>query len=198
MNDTADRPLPCVSAVAVGAVSAFGFGEDAYRAAVSGEPARIAVGPDATLAAAGLLRPVAARAPAALPLRALDLASIKAVSITDAATLFDDRAAALLACAMDQLVTSLDDVRPGWRASRIAVALATSSGGMLSAERFFALRAAGTSPSDLAPVARPPTYCAPITDVLSAYGRAGAPRADRPLRRRPGPALPRPAVVRAP
>lgn len=187
MND-ADRPLPCASVVAIGAVSAFGLGADATRAAVLGEPARVAVGVDAALSAAGLLRPVAARAPAALPICARPRSSagpdgshdsplIEADPITSSgASPFEDRAAALLACAMDQLTRDLDGARPGWRAGRLGVALGTSSGGMLSAERFFALRAAGADAATLAPVARRATYFAPMDDVLGAFGLGATPR----------------------
>lgn len=154
-----DRPLPCASVIAAGAVSALGHGADAYRAAEAGRPARIAWTVDETLAAAGLQRPLAARAPAAL----------------EGAPAFEDRAAALLACALDQLLRSLDERRPGWRAERIGVAMGTSSGGMLTAERFFAARAraiaAGSqADEDLAPLARRATYFAPMVDALAAHG----------------------------
>ncbi len=65
------------------------------------------------------------------------------------------------------MVRALDEHRPGWRAERIGIAMGTSSGGMLTAERFFAARAAG---KDLAPLARRATYFAPMVDVLAAYG----------------------------
>lgn len=147
---TADRPLPCASAVAIGAVSALGVGDDAFRAGEPGEGARVAWRADGALAAAGLVRPIAARAPAAL-----------------AGAAFEDRAASLLACALDQVVRSLDERRPGWRGERIGIAMGTSSGGMLTAERFFAARARG---EDLGPLARRATYSAPMRDALAAYG----------------------------
>src|SRR5262245_42882481 len=144
----ASSGLPCVRAVAIGAVSAFGVGIDACRAAVAGEAARVAVGPDPALAAAGLLRPIAGRAPADLAARTGSAA-------------FEDRATALLACALGQVVAALDAERPGWRGERLGVALGTSSGGMLSAERFFAARASGAfasgGPDALGPLARSAT-----------------------------------------
>lgn len=166
MSLVPERPLSCASAVAVGAVSAFGVGPDAYRAAIPGEPARVAVGRDAILAAAGLARPVAGRAP-----DHLESPSFQADrAMPDAAS--DDRARALLACAMDQLTRSLDATRPGWRGAKLGVALGTSSGGMLTATRYFAQRAAGASLADLAETARRATYFAPADDVLAQHGLA--------------------------
>ena len=161
MSEGEGPGLPCAQVLAVGAVSAFGIGADAYRAAVRGEPARVALGRDEALAAAGFLRPVAARAPSPLP---------SAAALGGAA--FDDRAAALLACAMDQVIRDLDDTRPGWRRDRVGVAMGTSSGGMLTAERFFAARAAKDPPDsdrpDLPALAKGATYFAPMDDVLAA------------------------------
>ena len=71
--------------IAAGAVSALGLGEDAYRAAEEGQPARVGIGRDAVLAEAGLGKPFAGRAPADLPGHA-----------------FHDRATSLLSCALDQ------------------------------------------------------------------------------------------------
>ncbi len=157
--------LPCASVLSVGAVSALGIGAEAYRAAMAGEPARVALGRDEALASAGFLRPIAARAPATLP---------PATALGGA--VFEDRATSLLACAMDQLVRGLDEVRPGWRDERLGIAMGTSSGGMLTAERFFAERAAGSRPEDLARFARSATYFAPMRDVLGAAGLARVPR----------------------
>lgn len=158
MSADADHGLPCAVAVAVGAVSAFGIGREAYHAGDPGEPARVAVGRDPALAEAGLVRPIAARAPTDL----LGASSEKS-------PVFEDRAAALLASAMGQLVATLDAVRPRWRDARLGVALGTSSGGMISAERFFAARAAGSPPDALALAARRATYFAPVDDVLAAF-----------------------------
>ena len=127
MTQPNDGRRPCASVIAAGAVSAFGVGRDAYRAADLGQPARVAVAADGALAAAGFVRPVAARAPSPLPVEA-----------SDDVVCFEDRAAALLACALDQTVRALDAARPGWRGERLGIAMGTSSGGMLTAERFFA------------------------------------------------------------
>jgi 3-oxoacyl-[acyl-carrier-protein] synthase-1/3-oxoacyl-[acyl-carrier-protein] synthase II len=142
------------SVIAAGAVSALGVGEDAYRAVDEGGAARSGLGRDAELAAAGLLKPFAGRAPAELP----------------GGEGFDDRATSLLACALAQALGELDEVRPGWRGSRVGVALGTSSGGMLSAERYFACRAANAKDEDLARVARAATYFAPFDDALARAG----------------------------
>jgi 3-oxoacyl-[acyl-carrier-protein] synthase-1/3-oxoacyl-[acyl-carrier-protein] synthase II len=87
--------------------------------------------------------------------------------------------------AMGQAITELDVVRAGWRGERVAVAVGTSSGGMLSAERFFARRAAraqdaaqgaqgdhdtaGTCDVELSDLARRATYFAPLRDAMAAF-----------------------------
>jgi 3-oxoacyl-[acyl-carrier-protein] synthase-1/3-oxoacyl-[acyl-carrier-protein] synthase II len=174
MSDGTTGRLPPASAVAVGAVSAFGTGVSAYRAAVHGEPARTAVAPDEELARAGLASPRIARVPASLAGAARD--GERAARADDRPGRFEDRAAALLACALGQLVEALDEVRPGWRSERLGVALGTSSGGMLSAERFFARRASGEASDDLPEIARRATYFAPVDDALAAFGLGGIPR----------------------
>jgi 3-oxoacyl-[acyl-carrier-protein] synthase-1/3-oxoacyl-[acyl-carrier-protein] synthase II len=144
--------------IAKGAVSALGIGSDAYRAAFEGEPARVALATDAALSEAKLRHPFCGRAPAdlgALPPR-----------------VGDDRAAALLACALGQALTELERVRPGFRGERLGVAIGTSSGGMLSAERFFAARAA--PPASMPELARGATYFAPLAAVLDAFGLGAA------------------------
>jgi 3-oxoacyl-[acyl-carrier-protein] synthase II len=195
MKEGEDPRLECVSVLSVGAVSAFGIGAEAYRAAVPGKPARVALRRDEALAAAGFLRPIAARAPADLP-----------PTTTLGGPVFEDRATALLACAMDQVLRGLDQARPGWRGERLGIAMGTSSGGMITAERFFAARAAreqaareqaaadavastlaegdraaasavaASIPDDLARFARGATYFAPMDDVLGAAGLAHVPR----------------------
>lgn len=150
---------PCAAMIAVGAVSALGVGEAAYRAAEPGAAARVAWGVDPVLSAAGLGRPFAGRAPSAL----------------EGAGALEDRASALLACALGQLTRGLDELRPGWRGERIAIALGTSSGGMLSAERFFAARAERTGGAT-GELARRATYFAPMSDALDAYGLGGVRR----------------------
>src|SRR5690349_10377963 len=96
--------------IAVGAVSALGLGIDAYRQPGPGEPAPVGIALDAELAAAGLLRSFAARAPVELGVPP-----------------GPDRATDLLKTALAQSLATLDDVRPGWRAERLGIALGTSS-----------------------------------------------------------------------
>ncbi|MBK8259137.1 MAG: 3-oxoacyl-ACP synthase [Polyangiaceae bacterium] len=165
--------MPCIGAIAAGAVSAFGIGEAAFHVAIPAEPARIAWKADAALQTAGLRRPFAARAPEHLPLAA------HPGGPANASDIFPDRAAALLACALDQVVCTLDRTRPRWRDERIAIALGTSSGGMLSAEQFFHARAqiaAGSSHPDLGALAERATYFAPVREVLTAYDLHKTPR----------------------
>jgi 3-oxoacyl-[acyl-carrier-protein] synthase II len=135
-------------AIAAGAVSGLGLGSDAYCGGPPGSLPRVALTRDPVLAAAGLVRPFAARAPTDL-------------GVTPGA----DRAADLLHAALAQAVAGLDAVRPGWRAQRIGVAVGTSSGGMLAAERFFAARAGGLATPELA---RGATYFAPLDEALAA------------------------------
>ena len=149
MSDT------CV--LAVGAVSALGLGRAAYQAAFEGEPARCALARDPALEAAGLAKPFAGRAPADLGVAPSG-----------------DRALDLLSSAFSQVLRSLDAIRPDWRSERVGVALGSSSGGMLMAERFFAGRASGMSPDDLAPLARNATYFAPFEGALKIHGLTGA------------------------
>ena len=155
-------------AIAAGAVSALGLGRDAYRAPAPGEPARVGIAPDPELAAAGLLRPFAARAPAEL-------------GVAPHADRVADRAADLLTVVIGQVVAGLDAVRPGWRAERVGVTVGTSSGGMLTAERFFAARAAATDDPSLAGLARGATYFAPLDAALSAHGLESAHRSTQVL-----------------
>ncbi|MGK3986670.1 beta-ketoacyl synthase N-terminal-like domain-containing protein [Sorangium sp. So ce136] len=139
--------------IASGAVSALGLGPLAYRVPDAGEPAPVAIAHDAELARAGLQRPFAARAPAEL-------------GVAPAS----DRATDLLKAALSQALAALEVVRPGWRGERIGIALGTSSGGMLTAERFFAARTEGADASSLAALASGATYFAPFNDALAAFG----------------------------
>ncbi|WP_437731105.1 beta-ketoacyl synthase N-terminal-like domain-containing protein [Sorangium sp. So ce1335] len=138
--------------IASGAVSALGLGPLAYRVPDVGEPAPVAIAHDAELARAGLQRPFAARAPAELGIAP-----------------GPDRATDLLKTALSQALGTLDAVRPGWRGERIGIALGTSSGGMLTAERFFAARAEGAEASALAALAAKATYFAPFNGALAAF-----------------------------
>ncbi|MEO5730112.1 MAG: beta-ketoacyl synthase N-terminal-like domain-containing protein, partial [Byssovorax sp.] len=134
--------------IAAGAVSPFGLGDEATSAGAVGAPARIAISRDAVLEAAGLRRPFMARAPAAIGVAASS-----------------DRAADLLVAALTQVASALDATRPGWRRERLGVVVGTSSGGMLTSERFFAARAAGCATPELA---RGATYFAPLDAALAA------------------------------
>jgi 3-oxoacyl-[acyl-carrier-protein] synthase-1/3-oxoacyl-[acyl-carrier-protein] synthase II len=142
--------------IAVGAASGLGLGEGAYRAAFAGEPARAVLREDPALREAGLLRPFAARAP-----DDLGVAS------------GPDRAADLLRAALGQALSALAAARPGFRDERVGIAVATSSGGMLGAERFFAARAAGEVTPELA---RSATYFAPLDVALEEAGLGAAAR----------------------
>lgn len=137
--------------IATGAVSALGCGVAAYDVASVGEAARSAIKHDAILANAGFLRPRLARAPSAL-----------------ATTEWADRAGALLAESLRQVIAELDRRLPEWRSMRIGVCIGTSSGGMLSAERYFTARAKKETLTEQ-DVARA-TYFAPYVDALRASG----------------------------
>ncbi len=155
------------SVLAVGAVSAMGLAEHAYDVGVVGEPARVVVKRDEELARAGLQRPFCARA-----------------VTTPKIGHFEDRATALLVEAFEQLIRSLDDVRPMWRSSRLGLAIGTSSGGMLCAETFFRMREMQARGSvvdvrEAADVARRATYFAPLDDALAVVGLS-----DRVVRRK--------------
>lgn len=139
--------------IASGAVSALGVGPLACRVPDVGQPAPVAIAHDEELARAGLQRPFAARAPAAL-----------------GADPGRDRATDLLKAALSQALATLDAVRPGWRGERVGIAIGTSSGGMLTAERYFAARAEGADAGSLAALASGATYFAPFNDALAAFG----------------------------
>ncbi|MFT3776055.1 MAG: beta-ketoacyl synthase N-terminal-like domain-containing protein [Minicystis sp.] len=143
-------------AIAVGAISGLGVGEAAYRAGIEGEGARSAIARDAELVEAGLAKPFAARAPAD-------------AGVAPSA----DRATDLLRAALAQAAAGLDLARPGWRGERVGVAIGTSSGGMITATRFFAARARGEATAELA---RGATYFAPLDDALAALGIAALAR----------------------
>lgn len=142
-----------IGIVARGAVSSLGEGPLAAGVAAPGHRAPIAIRRDDELERSGMARPLAAR--------------------VDLAVSPDDRATALLRRAFALLVADLDRTRPDWRQKRVGLALATSSGGMRSAELFFKAIAAGDPPSrELAARA---TYFAPMTDAVSDLGVAFAP-----------------------
>jgi 3-oxoacyl-[acyl-carrier-protein] synthase-1/3-oxoacyl-[acyl-carrier-protein] synthase II len=132
--------------VAFGAVSALGEGEAATHVGNPGEPARVAIARDEELARAGLERPFVARA-----------------STGDARE--------LLTRALAECAEELDRVRPGWRGTRVGLVLGTSSGGMRSAERGFAVLARGERPED--PEAM--TYFGPMAQAVRSVGMMFAP-----------------------
>jgi 3-oxoacyl-[acyl-carrier-protein] synthase II len=141
--------------IAASAVSPLGVGRAAYVASRPGERARVAIGRDDELARAGLSRPFAARAPRDL-----------------GAPGSGDRATDLLRASLTDLLSQLDVVRPGFRAERVGLALGTSSGGMLSAERFFRARRDGAVDAQ---AARRATYFAPLDEVFRPLGLDFAP-----------------------
>ena len=144
-------------ALAVGAISGLGLGVAAYRPGPVGAAARSVITRDPVLAAAGLQRPFAARAPADVWDCGGDLPPPPGT----------ERAVDLIGAALAQALAGLDAARPGWRGERIGIAMGTSSGGMLTAERFFAARARGEGTALLA---RKATYFAPLDEALGAEG----------------------------
>lgn len=128
--------------VAYGAVSSLGEGPGAVGA---GEArARVAIARDPELEAAGLARPFAARAAAAVAPR-------------------EERSTALLVRALDACLLELG--RGTLDGLRVGVALGTSSGAMRGAEAFFAAHASGARVSPEA--ARGATYFAPFDEALA-------------------------------
>lgn len=130
--------------IAMGAVSGLGRGISAFDAGPAAEPAPTAIRDDAALAEAGLKRARASRA-------------------TATPQVTDDRATDLLLDALAQTTSELDRVRRGWRKERIGVCIGTSSGGMISAERFFADLDGGGEVRDAAAA----TYFAPFAAGLA-------------------------------
>ena len=141
--------------LAVGAVSAFGTGEAAFAVDRAGQAARVAIEVDELFAQRGFAHPVAARVTATL---------VPA----------DDRATALLAFALEQCQSRLDEVRPNWRQCRVGLAIGTSSGAMLTAEKLFAARACGEPITER--LARGATYFAPLEAATAATSVTFSPR----------------------
>ena len=133
--------------VAFGAVSALGEGWDAASAGKVGERACVAIAHDAELAACGLARPFAAR--------------VALGPIDDEA----DRATKILTKSLRACAASLDAARPGWRASRVGLAIGTSSGGMRTAQTLFARVARGESVSPA--LAARSAYFGPLLDAVA-------------------------------
>lgn len=133
--------------VAYGAVSAAGQGADALGARGVGARARSRVDRDPELVAAGVPRPLAARALSAPGAR---------------------RADALLWVALDACAAELDARSPGWRAERVGFALGTSSGAMDGASRAYLALADGRSPPP--EDARDLAYAAPFVRARARLG----------------------------
>jgi len=140
------------------ALSPFGRGEEAFDVTRPGEPARVAIVRDESLASRGFSRPLVAL----VPNRCLS------ESAPDAMT--SDRATHLLYDALDGALERALRVRPSLRSERVGVAMGTSSGGMRSAERLFeTIESGAVIPPELAKRA---TYFAPFADALHAHGLA--------------------------
>lgn len=131
--------------VAFGAISSLGEGAAACGIPAPGEPANVGIGLDEELSRAGLARPFAARA---------DVRSVAG----------EDRAAELLRRALTACVAQLDATLAGWRGGRVGLALATSAGGMRSAETFFTGLAEGALPAEEAAIAA--TYFGPMVTAV--------------------------------
>ncbi len=137
-----------VAIVAFGAVSALGRGARAATAGEIGASAAIATKEDAELAASKLERPFCARV---------------AVETSDD----DDRAASILRLAWNDLIEALDARDASWKKKRVGLALASSSGGMRSAENLFrALHEGAAVPRALGERA---TYFAPMHRVVTEH-----------------------------
>lgn len=144
-----------VSAIATAAWSGLGFGEQAVRVATPGLTASVAIREDAELKEAGLRRPMCARA---FPREPAD------------PNRWDDFATELLHATVEPVLARLAEVRPGWQDERIGVAIGTSSGGILSGEQVFALRAKEPPEPIPAALATRANYFAPFLDALRAAG----------------------------
>jgi 3-oxoacyl-[acyl-carrier-protein] synthase II len=144
-----------VAVVAWGAISGLGRGTEAVSAGAPGEAARVAITEDAELRAAGFAKPFAARAP-----------------LVDGDE-SQDRATRILSASLTDCVRDLDRTLPGWRARRVGLAIGTSSGGMRTAEAFFARIAKGEA---VAPnFAARAAYFGPLLDAARDLGIDFAP-----------------------
>ena len=104
-----------IAIIARGAVSGLGEQDAASGVGADGEAARVSIKRDDELAQGGLARPLASR-----------------VSLSGT----EDRATAILKKSLSLFFVELDRARPSWRNERVGIALATSSGGMRSAEAY--------------------------------------------------------------
>jgi 3-oxoacyl-[acyl-carrier-protein] synthase-1/3-oxoacyl-[acyl-carrier-protein] synthase II len=139
-----------VAIIAIGAESALGSGRAAYSVGAVGQSARVAITPDEALRAAGLAKPFAARAAAGAAAGAADPAQ------------------ALLRRAASQLLAELEHCLPAFRALRVAIAIGTSSGGMVSLTDALGRRARGEAvPRELA---RAAPYFGPLAELGALFG----------------------------
>jgi 3-oxoacyl-(acyl-carrier-protein) synthase len=115
-----------IAILAAGVISPLGEGEAGYGVGPLGARPETRVRPDSELAAAGLRRPNAARAP-----------------LSPSATGPADRAQALLERALSLLVAELEPKLSGFRELRLGVVLGTSSGGLGSLSELLVARAGG-------------------------------------------------------
>ncbi|HET7543446.1 MAG TPA: beta-ketoacyl synthase N-terminal-like domain-containing protein [Polyangiaceae bacterium] len=113
-----------IAVIAAGVISPLGEGAAGYAVGELGARPETCIGPDRELAAAGLRRPNAARAPFA-------------------STNGSDRAQALLDRALGLLLADLERVQPSFRSLRLGFVLGTSSGGLGSLSELLAARARG-------------------------------------------------------
>ena len=113
-----------VAIIAAGVISPLGEGAAGYAVGELGTRPETRIGPDSELAAAGLRRPNAARAPLARSTPG-------------------DRAHALLDRALSLLLADLARARPGFQKLRLGLVLGTSSGGLGSLSELLAARARG-------------------------------------------------------
>ncbi|MGH7329516.1 MAG: beta-ketoacyl synthase N-terminal-like domain-containing protein, partial [Polyangiaceae bacterium] len=137
-----------ISIVARAALSGLGQGREATGVGKVGESARVAIMRDAELEKGGLAKPLAAR----VRLDASD----------------EDRATTILRRVLSAIASDLDASRPQWRKERVGLALATSSGGMRSAEIFFDRFSKGAEISR--EVAANATYFAPLALAMRDLG----------------------------
>jgi 3-oxoacyl-[acyl-carrier-protein] synthase-1/3-oxoacyl-[acyl-carrier-protein] synthase II len=141
-----------IAIIARGAISGLGEQDAASGVGGVGESARVAITRDDELAAGGLSRPLAARAHLSGTL---------------------DRATLILKRSLSLLFVELDRADPEWKKRRIGIALATSSGGMRSAEAYFKAFSAHQEISKS--TAASATYFAPMVDALSETGISFSP-----------------------
>lgn len=128
-----------IDVLAIGAVSPLGAGVQAWSLGAIGAPAACSVREDEVLRAAGLRKPFAARV-------AIDRGR--------------DPAVTMLLAAYAQIADAIPS-------GRLGVAIGTSSGGMATAERLFATRAAGVDPT----LADAATYHGPFRALLRTMDR---------------------------